>query len=83
MTRTSALIPGGTVELDGSARDPFSPFQAAFHQTYHNPTYLMIADNLPPGPHSLTIRVWADRESGSRGNWTRLGYFLVRRVGAK
>ncbi len=57
----------------------FDPFQAAFHQTYHNATYQLIDDRLADRSHTLSIRIREDRAPQSRGRWTRIGYFLVNR----
>jgi lysophospholipase L1-like esterase len=62
--------------LDGSAwRRRSSWDQYALHFT--RASYVLLSDDLAPGPHELSLRVCADHDPGSAGTRVCIGAFLI------
>ena len=63
-------------QIDGGAWTKMDPFDV-FAKGYARSHYRLLADGLTNGPHALTLRVRADHNPDSKGNYTRIGFLLV------
>jgi lysophospholipase L1-like esterase len=45
--------------------------------SFWRPSSCMLANDLPPGEHEVTLRVAASKHADSKGRWTKLAHLLV------
>ena len=69
---------GGDVEwsIDGGEAKRLSSWDQATTNGARA-SYVIFADDLSSGEHTLKITILADKAAGSRGTWIRIGAFLV------
>ena len=63
-------------QIDGGAWQILDPFDS-FAKGYARSHYRLLADGLADTDHILTLRIRAEHNADSRGNWTRIGYLLT------
>ena len=63
-------------KIDGGEWQTLDPFDS-FAKGYARSHYRLLADGLTDTGHTLTLRVRAEHNADSKGNWTRIGYLLV------
>ncbi|MBI2421278.1 MAG: hypothetical protein HYV27_00515 [Candidatus Hydrogenedentes bacterium] len=65
-------------QIDGAPEqtlDLFTPWSAGLHL----PWSYVLADELPPGPHALSLRILPEKNRESSGTAVRIAHFLVNR----
>ena len=62
--------------IDDGPWKAFRPLEKWF-PPFPTSAYAILADDLPPGRHTLSVRVRQDKHEKSKGRWTRIAYFLV------
>lgn len=58
---------------DWHTLDPFDSYAKGYARSH----YRLLADGLADTDHTLTLRVRAEHNADSKGNWTRIGYLLT------
>ena len=63
-------------QIDGGAWQTLDPFDS-FAKGYARSHYRLLADGLADTNHTLILRIRAEHNADSKGNWTRIGYLLT------
>jgi len=63
-------------KIDGGDWQTLDPFDV-FAKGYARSHYRLLSDGLTDTDHMLTLRVRAEHNADSKGNWTRIGYLLT------
>ena len=63
-------------EIDGRVRGT-RQLHTRWSQSLHLPWYVMLEDELSPGPHTLRLRISGERDERSKGHAVRIHQFLV------
>lgn len=63
-------------EIDGRVRGKKS-LHTRWSQSLHLPWYVILEDELEPGPHTLRLRISNEKDDRSRGHAVRIHHFLV------
>lgn len=63
-------------KIDAGAWQTLDPFDS-FAKGYARSHYRLLADGLADTNHTLTLKIRAEHNVDSKGNWTRIGYLLT------
>ena len=63
-------------QIDGGGWQKLDPFDS-FAKGYARSHYRLLADGLADSDHTLILRIRAEHNADSKGNWTRIGYLLT------